>query len=283
MSKQVVVFIHGIGEQKKGYSRPCQRRIQQQLEEDLRELQIKLVPTVAFREVLWADITSGNQKKLWKLVNKSHDRDWIRLRKFFVSYIGDAIAYQKTQDGSSVYNQIHARIEDEIAAAKNTHQNDEIEFTFVAHSLGSVILSNYLYDASKANPPTLTATNLFTLGSPIAIWLLRHGDPSKANKPVNVVRSHGVWINILDEDDIIAYPLRDINPQYKEAVNMDYMTQIGGLLTQWNPLSHAAYWEDGNVIKPIARKLALDQIRPRKRGAFKKNQYLNYIRNLWNI
>ena len=283
MTRQVVVLIHGIGEQKKDYSRTFRRAIQEQLQKDLNQLEPKLKPksnpNVEFREVLWANITSGNQKALWKRVNQGQDLDKVKLRKFFISYIGDAIAYQKTKDESPVYKKIHSRIEKEIREATNNHQNGGIEFTFVAHSLGSVIVSNYLYDNSKR----LTATNLFTLGSPIAVWLLRHGDLLKANKPVKVMPSHGIWINILDEDDVIAYPLRDINAAYKNAVALDYVTQIGGLFTSWNPLSHAEYWKDDNVIKPIARKLALDKARLQNGIAFQKKEYLNYIRNLWNI
>lgn len=80
---------------------------------------------------------------------------------------------------------------------------DEIEFTFVAHRLGSVVLSNYLYD----NAQKITATNLFTVGSPLAIWLLVCGDLDSAKAPIKVADKHGVWINILDDEDILAYPL----------------------------------------------------------------------------
>lgn len=63
---------------------------------------------------------------------------------------------------------------------------------------------------------------------------------------------------------------------------MDYVTEIGGVLSIGNPMSHFGYWDDDNVTKPIARKLVLDEKRLQKRVKFKRSTYLKYIRSLWN-
>lgn len=278
MTKQVVVFVHGVGEQSKGYSSACRRAIEKQLGKEAKALRRKK-PKVEFREILWADIVSKPQEELWRRVNKTQDLDLTKLRKFFVSFVGDAIVYQKSGSGAGCYKKIHGRLDKKITSIGQEFSDDEIEFTFVAHSLGSVILSNYLHD----NDPRITATNLFTIGSPLAIWLLVCGGLDSAKKPLKVADKHGVWINILDDEDILAYPLRDINSEYKNAVDMDYVTEIGGVLSMGNPMSHVGYWDDGNVTKPIARKLVLDEKRLQREVRFNRSAYLKYIRRLWNI
>ncbi len=280
MKKQAVIYIHGVGEQKAGYSHKSAEKLRETFVKILRKKDASVIPPdLICREITWAPITSDPQAELWRRVNRKHDLDMIKLRKFMISFAGDAIAYQKTGQGDEVYNEIDKKVQSVIDAVKSEYADDDIEFTFVAHSLGTIILSNYLYD----HKPNITAMNLFTLGSPIAVWALRYGDPSKADRPTEVERPHGAWINILDDEDIIGYPLRELNPHYKKAVDMDYVTEIGGIFSMGNPISHIGYWEDNNAIKPIAYKLAVDYLRIQQGKPYSKPAYLKYIRSLRNI
>ena len=280
MTRQAVILIHGVGEQSSGYSLECQRKIDQQLLKFLQDEGFETDDTgVIYSEVLWAPLTSKHQSTLWGRVNKGVDLDLVKLRKFFVAFGGDAIAYQRTREGQPIYDAIHAQVQGEIDKIRNKFPSEKIEFTFLAHSLGSVIISNFLYDERER----ITATNLFSVGSPIVIWLLRYGDPRQADAPILVQRPHGVWINILDDEDVIAYPLREINTAYKKAVDWDYVTEIGGIFSVGNPMSHIGYWDDGNVVKPVAKKLALDYKRLETGARFKKRKYINFIKSLWNI
>jgi len=36
-------------------------------------------------------------------------------------------------------------------------------------------------------------------------------------------------------------------------VTEDVEINSGTILEQWNPMSHSAYWRDGDVLRPIAR------------------------------
>ena len=276
MTQQVVIFIHGVGDQQAGYSLVCERAIRDQLADYLSSGE---QANVSYREVLWAPETSVNQARLWSKVSSKHDLDMVKLRKFFVGFAGDAVAYQRTAEGKPVYDAIHAKVRIQIDAAISEADGEDVEFTFLAHSLGSVIISNFLWDERQH----FKATNLFTVGSPIALWLLRYGDISNSRDPVEVARPEGVWVNILDDEDVIAYPLREINSSYKAAVDKDYMTEIGGILSSGTPLSHVGYWDDGNVVKPVAQKLTLDHDRITSGKEFKKRQYLKFIDKLWNI
>ncbi|WP_136081633.1 hypothetical protein [Pontiella desulfatans] len=280
MKRQAVIYLHGIGEQKAGYSHKSAEKLQETFVKLLKKKDASVSsPDLICREVVWAPITSDPQAELWRRVNSKHDLDMVKLRKFLISFAGDAIAYQKTGEGDEVYNEIDAKVQSVIDAVKNEYDGDDVEFTFVAHSLGSIIVSNYLYDHAD----DITATNLFTLGSPIAVWALRYGDPAKADSPTQVERPNGAWINILDDEDIIGYPLRELNPHYKKAVDMDYVTEIGGVISMGNPISHIGYWEDNNAIKPIAYKLVLDYLRIHQNKPYSKPAYLKYIRSLWNV
>ena len=297
MRRQAVIFIHGIGEQQDGYSTAIENALREAFPdhvEDVRDSlskkqrdEISAADPAApiFREVLWAKITSGPQNELWKRVNRSHNLDMVKLRRFFVEFGGDAVGYQRDGGENIVYNKINDCVQAQIDSLKKEFPNDTFEYTFVTHSLGTIVSSNYLYDQSLIKPSRkgIKATNLFTLGSPIAIWTLRFGGPLNAVHPVQVSRPDGAWINMLDDEDVIGFPLRDLNPQYAAAVDMDYVTEIGGLMSMGNPISHIGYWTDNNAIKPIARKLAIDSLRMTSKVAYKKRAYLKYIENLWNV
>lgn len=281
MTKQAVVFIHGVGKQKKEYSNEIKKLITDKVDDF-----IKGDAGLIFGEVLWAPVTETHQKDLWERVNKKGNLDLIKLRKFFISFGGDFIAYQQSKVGKPVYDDVNKKVQTEIDSIKKENPNEDIEYTFVSHSLGTVIITNYLYNNSKLEIPEkekIKATNLFTLGSPLALWTLLWGGAANATSPVQVVRPNGAWINILDDEDIIGYPLKGLNSEYKKAVDKDYVTEIGGLFSMGNPLSHMKYWDDGNVIKPISRKLMMDYFRIHNGKKYNKAEYLRYIDSLWNF
>lgn len=276
--RQAVIFIHGVGKQQVGYSGELEDHLCNALSDFLDDEGHNII----FKEVLWAPILQRHQNELWKRVKKGdgkNDLDMVKLRKFMVGFAGDAIAYQNDDIGSDTYNAIHQTITDELTSIQNELGDEEFELTVVAHSLGTVIASNYLYD----NKDTIQAVNFFTLGSPIAVWLLRYGDFTTADSVVEVSRPNGVWINILDDEDIIGYPLKPINAAYKAAVDMDYITETGGLLSVGTPISHVGYWEDRNVYKPIAKKLAIDYERITHNKPYSWPAYNKYIKKLWNF
>jgi len=77
---------------------------------------------------------------------------------------------------------------------------DNTSLTVIAHSLGSVITSDGLYDLTKNNalPPNLTLDRFFTMGSPIALYGLRYG---LANF-VRPIRPK-LWINFFYPQDLL--------------------------------------------------------------------------------
>ena len=66
----------------------------------------------------------------------------------------------------------------------------------------------------------------------------------------------GEWVNFYDKADVIGYPLKELNADYRLKVTSDCPVHVGGPLTFWNPLSHVvAYFGDTDILGPIAEGL----------------------------
>jgi len=229
----------------------------------------------------WAPVLENAENELWRRLKRGADLDFVGLRQFMVSFAADAIAYQPVPKERAAYDAIHTQVAEGLGrlAAK---AGPRAPLCFVAHSLGTVIASNYLYDLQAGAARGLiapavqakigatplergeTLASFYTFGSPIALWSLRYDDfgtPIAVPSP-RLARHHPAlprkceWINFYDPDDIIGYPLRKVNQAYGRAVTEDRAVNAGGWLSSWTPLSHNNYWEDEDVTHPIAEGLA---------------------------
>jgi hypothetical protein len=278
MDTRLAVYIaHGIGAQEKGFSKTMQENLRSNFEKALDHMGEGSRPNQAgaliFQEGLWADITQKGEHILKKNMfnDPDTDVDWLKARKFFVDYLGDAISYFKGSDIHSQYKAIQARIEDHIKELSSTTRPEQKTLlTVVSHSLGTVVLSDYFYDKRETleQDHELVFSNFFTMGSPIALYANRffdHSNNSFANfKPQKVKDSKGIWVNLFDEDDIVGYPIRPVNNHCKKVVTADLNVSVGSFFSGGTPVSHAGYWDDEEVGKIIAEKLAIDWLRVNK-------------------
>jgi len=194
---------------------------------------------------------------------------WPTLRWAVSNFVGDIVAYQVTPTSRVVYDAVHACIDE--ALYRLAERAPDAPLVVVAHSLGSVIASDHFYDLHKgrrgaaADTPLErgeTFTSFYTLGSPIALWMERYGDFSRpveipgktSNDPV--IAAAAEWINFYDADDVLAFPLKGLSPDYDKAVDEDRSVSVGAPLIGMSPVSHVAYWNDRAVIRPIANSLA---------------------------
>jgi hypothetical protein len=206
------------------------------------------------------------------------------LRWLVVHYLGDAITYQAGAVDRLHYDQVHRRL------ARALHElavdaGPTAPLCVVAHSLGTVVTSDFFYDLQVAGglhrgrsagvAPMVAAELddtplergetlgwLHTLGSPLALWAQRHpefGMPITVPHP-ELARHHpdagGEWINVWDPDDVIASPLRPLNDRYAQAVAEDRTVRVAPWWLGWTPLAHPFYWNDRRVVTPIATSLA---------------------------
>jgi hypothetical protein len=137
----------------------------------------------------------------------------------------------------------------------------------IAHSLGSVIMSNYIWDeqVQKGRGQTAfekmeTLVGFMTFGCNIALFSLAYNPVEAIKFPPGTLPPHlrqvAKWLNFFDSDDVLGYPLKPLSPTYNQAVTQDIEVNVGGLLASWNPLSHTAYWTDNNFTKPVAEFIA---------------------------
>jgi hypothetical protein len=284
MAQVGVVLVHGIGTQAPSWADDLARELSARTVAELEgvlagEPRPEPRHVLAIESVWWADILQEPQRELRRILEAaetSQDADgrwWIRLwrplyeflrrkeRGFVAEFIGDVIAYRK----DAAYDAVHQRLTEALTRLTERlsppAQGPKAPVTFVAHSLGTVITSNHIWDERRARAARreegfherLILANVFTLGSPLALFSLQYGSAEAFRHPIAVETRHGRWINLYDPDDPIAMPLKPLNAAYREAVFRDVRVQSGAYL-----VAHTRYFRHRPTLALIARKLALD-------------------------
>jgi hypothetical protein len=271
-----VAFIHGIGRTEPGYSASMQRALARQVESSAGG---DPAPRLVFEEVNWSAGLQNREDRLYERLDRAGPLRWGKLRHFMVDFAADAIAYQPAPTDRSAYDAVHLEMASALARLAE-RAGPRAPLCIVAHSLGTVIASNYVYDLAKRRGSFLaphvrarigptpleraeTLALLYTMGSPIALWSLRYprfGQPIHF-PPKRLAHHHpGLeprWVNVYDPDDVIGYPLRELNAAYRHSVTEDRPCGVGSLLAGWTPLSHVGYWDNARLARDIAADLRL--------------------------
>lgn len=272
MSRKVAVaVIHGIGSQPKNFGdRVCagiQKRTHAICGED-----------IITRSVHWAPILQSVEEEFSSKVRLGGKMRLVQLRKYVIDLLGDAVAYQPIPGSRATYDTIHGVFANTLKSLA-AEAGEDAPLCVVAHSLGSVIASNFIYDLqTDARRPIIsdlvrdqmrntplergeTLSLFYTLGSPLALFTLRY---DKFGKPIEMpppqLHQHhpglfSEWVNFYDADDVIGFPLRKLSDAYEQAVTEDRQVNVGRIYEFWNPLSHLRYWTDNVVLDPIAKSL----------------------------
>jgi hypothetical protein len=274
--KIAIAAIHGIGLANpewedesspkfiSGMSKPLISEFAKLRRETFDEAKSKLV----IKPIYWADVVQQLSDELESKLNLKRLSNPLQLRDFVFHYLGDAIAYSAS--GSKEINkQIHtffAKTLKDLA----TEAGDKAPLCIVSHSLGGLIASYYIWDLQRNNPIVSinntplekgeTLTLFYTFGTQIPLWSMTHerfGEPIQVPSPQ--LSNHysglkGEWINFYDRDDVLGFPLQNINDAYSQVV-VDREVNAGNLFSNWTPFSHNGYWKDDEVIEPIAKAL----------------------------
>jgi hypothetical protein len=268
--KLAIAVIHGMGSEDQFFSVELKHRI---TEEYINAEEGRLEDDLIFQEIYWGDLVKDQQQAFLKKANYKNDLTYLNLRELFVDHLGAALAYR-----TSMYEAIHERVKTNLAKLC-THRRVDPEATplvILAHSFGSVVMSDYIYDMQKKQAESAegkidgtsgfeqfnTLAGFITFGTPMALYSLQQD--SSFEKPIKIVGSslpdkikeRVKWTNYYDKDDIIAYPLKGINETYNSLVEGDYEINVGSAATSWNPACHNGYWEDKDFYKPVAAYFA---------------------------
>jgi hypothetical protein len=273
--KLAVAIVHGVGKQKKEFAKALGGTLKQKFAKAIggpgadAEVQI--------RGVYWAEELQRPEDHLDALVDLAHLR-WDDARHVMIDLGGDAIAYQSDAVanqtggvGSGAYEAVHETFAGTLKALV-ADTDPDAPLCIISHSLGTVITSNYVWDLQRPeNIPAgvkammgdtplehgETLALMYTMGSPIAVWGLRFPDFGTAiTFPPTELKTHhpeipATWDNMYDRDDVIAYPLKELNDSYNASVTNDVVVQVGPWWSGWTPASHTAYWRDNDVANKI--------------------------------
>ncbi len=275
MPKIHAIIVHGIGKAQAGYATELIKGLKEKFSARVGKIlktNDDYADELIIKEIVWDDILSKNQDQLAVILKKGFvaqtigpvrsffkriffffSKKMMQLRtEFAAESISDIIGYYN----DLAYEKIHERLLEEMNSLSVL--NEKHSFSIIAHSLGTVISSDFVYDNQKKYGvlhEKFVFNNFFTLGSPLALFALQYGI-ELFKSPIRIESSSGQWINIFDLDDPIAYPLRNLNDAYEKAVHLDCQVNTGGF-----GISHTRYFNNKHVQETISAKLAEDWVR----------------------
>ena len=277
-----VILIHGIGRERREWADDTIRRLRALTHERVRTLLPgRAVPPpddlLIVASAYWKDILHERQAAFKRILDTAHGQlrlrgarwrkllgwlEWLvrYFERIFVSeFVSDIIGYQHPETRTAVHAAIGRTLKE--MAQQLPPDTGKVPLTVIAHSLGTVITSDYIWDQTKQRGAgrgfhdRWMLENLFTVGSPMALFSLRFGGPEAFSKPIVMETARGRWMNLFDRDDPVGMPLKPLNEAYDRAVFKDVDVQAGFYL--W---SHLRYFTHSKVLELISHKLALDWI-----------------------
>jgi hypothetical protein len=278
MTKKIAVAVlHGIGDQKEDFSDIFSEELTKRFSQNLKPYLPCPEAEIIIQPIYWGSVFNEKEKEMWENLSKAAPLDFAKLRQFIIHFFGDAIAYQPSSNHNPNYIKVHEVYARGLQKLSNKAGSDAPLFV-AAHSLGTVITSNYFYDlqyiSDRIHPAVKghmtetplemgdTLSSFYSLGSPLALWSLRFADfdiPIQVPSP-NLGKYYsclnGKWVNLYDKDDVFGYPLKPLNEAYNKAVKFDIEINSGNLISSWTPLSHNHYFTTNDVINKIGDELA---------------------------
>lgn len=278
MAQIALLTLHGMGVTLKDYADDLQRELNSRLGESWQE--------VAFESVYYQDILQPNQRAVWNRTRAGAKVRWEALRSFVLFGLSDAIGldHRKEQAGST-YELAQLEIARKLIAARD-RMGGNGAVVFLTQSLGCQVLSNYLWDAQRpegravagiwrdidahamaiAGHPLSDDEREFLRGGTVRRWVSTGcnipvfvaADMHMNIQPIRSPSDDFHWLNIYDPDDALGWPLKPLGNGYEELVDDRTITAGHGADAQSrnsNPLSHAAYWADKDVLGPLAGML----------------------------
>jgi hypothetical protein len=278
--KVAIAIIHGIGQQEPTFADKMSRLLKSGFAKSPGH---PPAADLVIHPVYWAPVLQSQEDKLrdkFRHLRKLHFKD---LRRFLINYGGDIFAYQPVPEHRRIYDAVH-EIFAKTLRRLATEAGETAPLCIIAHSLGTVIASNYIYDLQKDHPPQKdligqrvrevmgaepsplekgeTLALFYTLGSPLAVFNLRYENfDNPITFPAPRLAEHhphlkSEWLNFYDIDDAIGFPLKVLSDSYDAVVKEDVAVNVGSPLESWSPLLHTGYWSNKDVAGRIVEGLA---------------------------
>ncbi|MCI0552487.1 MAG: hypothetical protein L0287_16175, partial [Anaerolineae bacterium] len=262
MTKKLgVLIIHGMGRPAPDYA-----------DKMIGNLSLRLgahVAEVEFESCHWSPVIQKHQDRIWERVAPIHMNPMTTaLRIWALHYLGDPATYLSGyfQNGKPIYREIHEKVRQSLERlAGRLGEADSKPLVILAHSLGSIIITNYYWDEGSNGIGLTpferleTLTGLITYGSPISIFLppvskimcIRFPSVNLPPHLLNVAS----WLNVYDRDDIVASPLNNVWDDAQGTVIKDAEINVGNPVVSWTPLAHTYYNNDPDFLDLVQMKM----------------------------
>jgi len=259
-----LITIHGMGNTPVNYHQVFLERIKQHIGKAGWQ-------EVAFESVYYQDILQAGEEEIYKEM-KPHVR-WRAIRQFILYGFSDATGLDdRKEKEQSAYHKVQLRIWASLQNVYNVCGRRPVPIVMLAYSLGSHLISNYIWDAQQSKPYTgvwqfenrshmdgneqnflrlKSLTNLFTIGCNIPIFVASHKNIQPFAKP----NKNFKWLNLYDKDDLLGWPLEPLSESYRKLVKDVPInaseTFLDFILKSWNPFSHEKYFGSQAVVQSV--------------------------------
>src|SRR5262249_51079352 len=136
-------FVHGILANNFDFARRMQEKLSRRLGDSLQYVRFVSVP--------WAGVVR-NQEETYLGRSRAHTKHR-KLRRLVVQALGDAAAYQQTEEAKNpVYDRVQSMIYEAVKDLDNQNRESELgncPLIFIGHSLGAHIISTFIWDLNK--------------------------------------------------------------------------------------------------------------------------------------
>ena len=260
--KLAVVVIHGMGTQDADFADPMIAELNARIEDAQFD-----ASEIAWKSVFWSDLLAQTQKDYVDSA-KANPLGWMWLRRWVIESLGDAAAYQNAGTPTSTYASINTRVRNAMQELYlGQLGSTAVPLVVLAHSLGSQIMSSYIWDTQRGYATGADAISdpflkmkwlagMITFGSPIPLFTFSSQNPSPIAFPGSAlapdISAKARWDNYYDKDDVLGWPLKAINGAYDSVVDEDIPVNVGNFWRSRTPLSHTEYWTDNNFTEPVA-------------------------------
>lgn len=273
-----VLIIHGMGSPPPDFARAIVARLRERLG--------ALDRRVEFEPCFWSPILQEQQDEVWQRLRASDQALRLqRARHWIVSALGDPAGYLSGyfQDGQPVYLKIHEALRASLERLAARLQNAAATpLVVLAHSLGSVIVSNYVWNEERdtgeltpSGPRTTTAadrlvhqgigrtafermetlTTFVTYGSNIPLFLppVRRIECIKLPRATLPASYQAVarWLNVYDPYDVLGYPLATLWDDAHGTTIDDVTVDAGPWPISKTPFSHTRYDESAALLELV--------------------------------
>lgn len=236
MSKVAVIYIHGQGTYKKDSYKELMDNVLEKI--DYNKSQVEIFPVMYYSKI------QGNQSRLISRMNKV---PWLLsgIREKLVSSFGDpSTIYTNIKS----YDHVMKKVKEQFVKAQE-YIGSNGHIVLIGHSLGSIIASNYIWDANKAGIKYTNLKLMITTGSPLFVMI--SGKDIEDIKPIRKQSFRFKWINFYNGRDILSSEYENFSPEYKNLV--EDVKIKGGLYF----FAHGKYKSSKKCYRRIAKEIQL--------------------------